>query len=74
VKKAYAVAIRRPSSPLTDLSDQDDDQTTTELKAKLKERDQVIENVRRELALVRNGIAREENLAAGPSDTPDTTS
>lgn len=72
MKKAYAAAIRRPSSPLTDLSDEDDHQTT-ELKVKLKERDQVIENMRRELALVRNGIAREENLAAGPSDTPDTT-
>lgn len=63
MKKAYAVAIRRPSSPLTDLSDEDDQ--TAELKEKLKERDQAIENMKRELALIRNGISGEENQAAG---------
>jgi hypothetical protein len=71
VKKAYAVAIRRPSSPLTDLSDEDVDQTA-ELKEKLKERDQAIENMRQELAMVRNGIPREENQA-GRLDSPNTT-
>ena len=66
MKKAYAVAIRRPSSPLTDLSDDDDDETA-ELKEKLKERDQAIENMRRELDLVRNGISREENQGDAPT-------
>lgn len=72
MKRAYAAALRRPSSPLTDLSDEDEDQTA-ELKKKLKERDQAIENMRRELAL-RSGISRgEENQAAGRSNTPDNT-
>jgi len=70
VKKAYAAAIRRPSSPLTDLSDGDDDQTA-ELKEKLQERDQAIDKMRRELSLMRNEISREEiNEAAGRSGTP----
>lgn len=70
MKKAYAAAIRRPSSPLTDLSDGDDDQTA-ELKEKLQERDQAIDKMRRELSLMRNEISREEiNEAAGRSDTP----
>jgi hypothetical protein len=73
VKRAYAAAIRRPSSPLTDLSDEDEDQTA-ELKEKLKERDQAIENMRRELALMRNGVSRgEENQVAGSSNTPNNT-
>jgi hypothetical protein len=72
VKRAYAAAIRRPSSPLTDLSDEDEGQTA-ELKANLKERDQAIENMRRELAL-RSEISRgEENQAAGRSNIPDNT-
>ena len=72
MKRAYAAALRRASSPLTDLSDEDEDQTA-ELKEKLKERDQAIENMRRELAL-RSGISRAEgNQAAGRSDTPNNT-
>ena len=72
MKRAYAAALRRPSSPLTDLSDEDEDHTA-ELKKKLKERDQAIENMRRELAL-RSGISRgEENQAARRSNTPDNT-
>lgn len=72
MKKAYAAAIRRPSSPLTDLSDEDEDQTA-ELKEKLKERDQVIKEMRQELAL-RSGISRgEENQAAGYSNPPNNT-
>ena len=72
MKRAYAAAIRRPSSPLTDLSE-DEDQTA-ELKEKLKERDQAIENMRRELAMMRNGVSRgEENQVAGRSDTPNYT-
>lgn len=71
MKKAYA-AVRRPSSPLTDLSDEEDQ--TVELKKKLKERDQAIENMMRELALMRKGVSRgEENQAAGRSDTPINT-
>jgi len=50
VKKAYAVAIQRPSPPLTNLSDEDD--RTAELKEKLKE----LENMRRDLALIRMGL------------------
>jgi hypothetical protein len=72
VKKAYAVATRRPSSPLTDLSDEDDGRTA-ELKEKLKERDEAIENMRRELSSMRNGVSREEIQAGGRSDTPGTT-
>ena len=73
MKRAYAAAVRRPSSPLTDLSDEDEDQTV-ELKEKLKERDQAIENMRRELALMRNVVSRgEENQAAGPFDAPNNT-
>lgn len=71
MKKAYAAVIRRPSSPLTDLSDEDDEKIA-ELKKQLKERDQAIENMGRELTLMRNGISREENRAAGRSDTPGT--
>jgi len=67
VKKAYAVAIQRPSPPLTNLSDEDD--RTAELKEKLKE----LENMRRDLALIRNGTSGEENRAAGRFDTPDIT-
>ena len=69
MRKAYAAAIRRPSSPLTDLSDEDEDQTA-ELKEKLKERDQAIRNMRRELALMKNEISREGNQAASRSSTP----
>ena len=73
MKRAYAAAIRRPSSPLTDLSDEDENQNA-ELKEKLKERDQAIENMGRELALMKNGFSRgEENQAAGRSDTPNNT-
>lgn len=72
MKKAYAAAIRRQSSPLTDLSDEDTNQTA-ELKEKLKERDQAIENMTRELSLMRNGISREGNQAANRSETPGTT-
>ena len=73
MKRAYAAAVRRPSSPLTDLSDEDEDQTV-ELKEKLKERDQAIENMRRELALMRNVVSRgEENQAAGSFDAPNNT-
>lgn len=53
---------------MTDLSDQEDDQTA-KLKEKFKERDQAIENMRRELSLMRNEISREENQISGRSDT-----
>jgi hypothetical protein len=53
---AYAVAIRRPSSPLTNLSDEDDQ--TAELKETLN---QAIENMKRELALIRNSISGKKN-------------
>lgn len=69
MKRAYAAAIRRQSSPLTDLSDEGEDQTA-ELKEKLKKRDQTIENMKRELALMRNVSRVEGNQAAGRSDTP----
>ena len=72
MKRAYAAAIRRPSSPLTQLSDEDEDQTA-ELKEKLKKRDQAIESMRRELALMKNVSRGEENQAAGRSDTPNNT-
>lgn len=68
MKRAYAAAVRRPSSPLTDLSDEDDNQVA-QLKEKLKDRDQAIENMRRELSLMRS----EENQAAGPSDALGAT-
>lgn len=71
MKKAYAAVIRRSSSPLTDLSNEDDEKIA-ELQKKLKERDQAIENMGRELSLMRNGISREENRVAGRSDTPGT--
>ena len=71
VKRAYAAAIRRPSSPLTDLSDEDEDQTA-ELKEKLEKRDQAIENMKREIAFLTRNVTRdEENQAAGRSDTPN---
>ena len=70
MKRAYAAAIRRPSSPLTDLSDEDEDQTA-ELKEKLKKRDQAIEKMKREMALMRYVSRDEENQAAGRSDTPN---
>ena len=69
MKKAYAAAIRRQSSPLTDLSDEDEDQIA-ELKEKLRERDQAIENMRREM---RNEISSEEIQAAGRPITPHNT-
>ena len=72
MKRAYAAAIRRPSSPLTQLSDEDEDQTA-ELKEKLKKRDQAIESMRRELALMKTISRGEENQAAGRSDTPNNT-
>ena len=72
MKRAYAAAIRRPSSPLTDLSDEDEDQTA-ELKEKLKKRDQAIEDMRREIALMKNISCGGENQAAGRSDTPNNT-
>ena len=72
VKRAYANAIRRPSSPLTNLTDEDEDQTA-ELKEKLKKRDQAIENMKREIALMRNVSRNEGNRAAGRSDTPNNT-
>lgn len=72
VRRAYEAAIRRPSSPLTDLSDEDEDQTA-ELKEKLKKRDQAIENMKREMALMRNVSRDEENQAAGRSDTANNT-
>lgn len=71
MKRAYAAAIRRPSSPLTDLSDEDEDQTA-ELKEKLEKRDQAIENMKREIAFLTRNVTRdEENQAAGRSDTPN---
>ena len=70
MKRAYAAAIRRPSSPLTDLSDEDQ---TAELKEKLKKRDQAIENMKRELALLRNVSRDEETQAAGRPGTPNNT-
>ena len=69
MKKAYAAAMRRASSPLTDLSDEDADT----LKEKLKRRDEVIENMRRELSLMRNETSREDGQAAGRSDIPGAT-
>lgn len=72
MKRAYAAATRRPSSPLTDLSDEDEDQTA-QLKEKLKKRDQAIENMKREIALMRNVSRNEVNRAAGRSDTLDNT-
>ena len=72
MKRAFAAAVRRPSSPLTELSDEDEDQTA-ELKAKLKKRDQAIENMRRELAMMRNVSRNEENRAAALSDTLNNT-
>lgn len=62
-------AFARSFSPLTDLSDDEDDETTR-LKMQIKERDEEIQNMKRELLKARLHASRE---GAGPTSVPQTS-
>ncbi|KDR80419.1 hypothetical protein GALMADRAFT_242852, partial [Galerina marginata CBS 339.88] len=70
-KQAQVHQLLRGVSPLTDLED-DDEVENTQLRAKLKERDEEINKIRRELAAVRAGDGRRTDNTIRFS-TPEST-